>query len=160
MRIYTGSARYIRRRSKLYGRRGGYMLSKYVYGAAIIAGSLLALIGIYAKAQDTAQQTTTTVTTTTPTGEVTEKRVITTTAPAPKETIITPTGYAYCFIVKAGWYLDTWVAEHSVCQYPNSPEGIAWVEGYWSCNKYDLTSSRCINWEWKSAHWEKTFSAY
>lgn len=89
-----------------------------------------------------------------------EKRTIVTTVPAPKESVVIPVGYANCFTIKAGWYLDTWVAEHNVCQYSNSPEGVAWVEGYWACNKYDLVTGTCTNWEWKGGHWEKTLTIY
>lgn len=130
-------------------------------------GLLLAITGVvsgiaYAQVDETepASTTTTVTTTSTPSGTVTERKTITTTAPAPKETIVTPAGYAYCFSVKAGWYINTWVAEHSVCQYPNSPEGVVWVEGYWECNQYDLTEGKCTSWDWKSAHWEKSFAVY
>lgn len=128
---------------------------------SIMGLTLLAANRIYAQVEVPGNTTTTVTTTATPSGTVTEKRtVITTSAPAPKEVITTPVGYAYCFVVKAGWYLDTWVAEHNVCQYPNSPEGVAWVEGYWVCNKYDLASGKCTSWDWKTAHWENTLSAY
>jgi hypothetical protein len=91
---------------------------------------------------------------------VVEKRVIVTTVPAPKETIVIPEGFINCFSVTAGWYQGTWVAQHNVCQYPNTPNGVAWVEGYWACTKYDISQGQCTNWEWKSAHWEKTLVVY
>lgn len=84
---------------------------------------------------------------------------IVTTAPAPKETIVIPSGYQNCFTVKAGWYQNVWIAEHQVCQYSSSStSGAAWVNGYWSCTKYN--SNQCINWEWVSGHWQKTLVVY
>lgn len=138
-----------------------FMLGAYL--RATLFGSLLLsslFIAINVNAQEPQNTTTTVTTTTSPTGTVTERRTIVTTAPAPKETIVTPTGYTYCFTVKAGWYLDVWVSEHSVCQYPNSPEGVLWVEGYWVCNQYDLNEGKCTSWDWKSAHWEKNVNVY
>jgi hypothetical protein len=112
----------------------------------------------FAQADDNA--TVTTTTTSNANGAVVEKRVIVTTVPAPKEVIVTPEGYANCFSVTAGWYQDIWVAEHRVCQYANMPNGVAWVEGYWACTKYDIPSGNCTNWDWKAAHWEKTLIVY
>lgn len=106
------------------------------------------------------QTTTTTTTTTSPNGTVVERRQITTTIPAPKEIIETPAGFASCFMVKSGWYQDVWVAEHNVCTYPNSPNGLIWIGGYWTCDKYNEAEGQCTNWNWKSAHWEKTVSVY
>lgn len=103
---------------------------------------------------------TSTSTSATGTAVVVERPMIVTTVPAPKEVIVTPAGYANCFTVKAGWYQDVWVADHNVCQYPNSPEGVVWVEGYWTCTKYDVAEGKCTNWDWKSAHWEKTLVVY
>lgn len=85
---------------------------------------------------------------------------IITTVPAPKETIVVPTGYSTCFTVKSGWYQNVWVAEHKVCQYSGSEAGVAWVDGYWSCTKYDNAQGICTNWDWKSGRWEKTFTVY
>lgn len=124
---------------------------RFFFKYSLLALSLVFCLHAYA------QETTAVVTTTTP---VVEKRVIVTAVPAPKETIITPTGYANCFTIKSGWYQDLWIAEHRVCQYPNSPSGVAWVEGYWTCTTYDITQGQCTNWEWKSAHWEKTLVVY
>ena len=106
------------------------------------------------------QQTVTTTTTTTPAGATVVKKEIVTTTPAPKEVIAPPSGYASCFIVKGGWYQDVWVAEHNVCSYSNSPSGLVWIEGYWTCDKYDATQGQCTNWNWKSGHWEKTVTVY
>ena len=91
---------------------------------------------------------------------VVEKQVIVTAVPAPKEVIVTPEGYVNCFTVKAGWYQDVWIAEHRVCQYANTPSGVAWIEGYWACTKYDSIQGQCTNWEWKGARWEKTLVVY
>ncbi len=91
---------------------------------------------------------------------VVERPVIVTAVPAPKETIVTPSGYISCFSVKAGWYQDVWVAEHRVCQYPNTANGVAWVEGYWACTKYSVDAGQCTNWEWKPARWEKALVVY
>lgn len=91
---------------------------------------------------------------------VVEKPVIVTAVPAPKEVIVTPTGYADCFTIKAGWYQNIWVAEHRVCQYPNSPSGVAWIEGYWMCTKYSTAEGQCTAWDWRASRWEKTLSVY
>lgn len=88
-----------------------------------------------------------------------ERHVIVTPAPAAKEVIVTPTGYADCFTVAAGWVRDNWVPEHKVCRYEKQAEGVAWIEGYWACNKA-TNSGTCTNWEWKPAHWEKTLEVY
>lgn len=125
---------------------------------SVLISFLLAFISIDVFAQS--EQTTTTTTTTSPSGTVVERREIVTTTPAPKETIAIPSGYVSCFKVKAGWYQDIWVADHSVCTYSNSPKGVVWVEGYWTCNKYDSMEGKCTNWDWKSAHWEKTVTVY
>lgn len=117
-------------------------------GLALFFTCLLASFGTQA------QETTTTRTV------VVERPVIVTTVPAPKETIVTPSGYVSCFTVKAGWYQDVWVADHQVCQYANSPEGVVWIEGYWACNKYNSADGQCTNWEWKAAHWEKQVVVY
>lgn len=96
----------------------------------------------------------------TTTQKVIERPVIVTAVPAPKENIATPAGFANCFTVAAGWYQNIWVAKHSVCQYANSTQGVAWIEGYWTCTKYDATQGHCITWEWKSPRWEKTLTVY
>lgn len=128
---------------------------------AIIASAMLAITSTAAVAQDQqVTQTDTTTTTTTPSGKVVEKRVIITTTPAPKEVLPMPTGYVSCFTVKAGWNQDIWVADHNVCTYSNSAQGVVWVEGYWTCDKYDLTQGNCTNWNWKAAHWEKSVTGY
>jgi len=105
------------------------------------------------------QQNVVTTTTTTPNGTVIRKQIVTTT-PAPKEVLPPPSGYVTCFQVKAAWYQDIWVADHNVCSYSNSPSGVVWVEGYWTCNKYDAGQGQCFNWDWKPAHWEKTITVY
>src|SRR5690348_14488814 len=68
----------------------------------------------------------------------TERHVIVTPVPAAKETIVTPQGYINCFTVDAGWFRDVWIPSHRVCQYENTGEGVAWVEGYWACTKYNV----------------------
>lgn len=112
-----------------------------------------------AQAQADQTQNVTTTTTTSPNGTVVRREIVTIT-PAPKETLPPPTGYVSCFKVKATWYQDVWVAEHNVCSYSNSPSGVVWVEGYWTCNKYDELQGQCNNWDWKPAHWEKTVTVY
>ena len=116
---------------------------------------LISLTSLFAYTNVLAQDTGTVTTQT-----VVERPVIVTAVPAPKETISTPLGYMNCFTVKAGWYKDVWVADHSVCQYANNPSGDVWIEGYWMCNKYDLTEAKCTNWEWKAARWEKALVVY
>jgi hypothetical protein len=128
---------------------------------SILISAMLACTSTAVLAQNQQNiQTDTTTTTTLPSGKVIEKRVITTTTPAPKEVLPMPSGYVTCFTVKAGWYQDVWTADHNVCAYSNSPLGVVWIEGYWMCNKYDLTEGKCTNWDWKAAHWEKSVTAY
>jgi hypothetical protein len=107
--------------------------------------------------------TPTTVTTTVPVGTTTSQavveHVIVTPAPAPKEVIVTPTGYVNCFKVEAGWNRGIWAAEHQVCQYDNVAEGVAWVEGYWVCDKFG-TDNVCTNWTWQAGHWLQKLSVY
>src|SRR5580704_3052832 len=119
-------------------------MSRFHIILSILISALFAFISTNALAQnEQTNQTDTTTTTTSPSGKVVQKRVIITTTPAPKETLPMPSGYVSCFTVKAGWYEDVWVADHSVCTYSNSANGLVWVEGYWSCNKYDLTVGNC-----------------
>lgn len=89
----------------------------------------------------------------------TTTRVIVTPVPEPKETVMIPEGYQYCFTVAAGWYQDTWIPQHQVCQYSQSTEGVVWVQGYWACNKYNANND-CTNWIWKSGRWVKSFEVY
>ncbi|MBA3661331.1 MAG: hypothetical protein H0W64_06365 [Gammaproteobacteria bacterium] len=96
----------------------------------------------------------------TTTQTVVDRPIIVTAVPAPKEVIDTPSGFINCFTIKEGWYQDVWLAEHRVCQYENSPSGVAWVEGYWACSKYNMDEKKCTTWDWKAARWEKTLSVY
>lgn len=94
------------------------------------------------------------------TTSVTTTRVIVTPAPQPKEVVVIPQGYQNCFTVAAGWYKDVWVPEHQVCQYASDQtQGVAWVNGYWSCNKYNANND-CTNWLWVAGHWVKTLEVY
>ena len=89
---------------------------------------------------------------------------IITPVPSAKEVISTPEGFVHCFTVEAGWYKKMWVPAHKICQYQNVPgqkityEGVAWVEGYWSCTDY--TGATCTKWEWRKGHWVKTLEVY
>jgi hypothetical protein len=137
------------------------MLRAHTFLSVTLA-SLILLIStnIYAQQAKTTE-TTTTTTTQTSNGPVTvEKRVITTTVPAPKEVIETPTGYVSCATIPAGWVDANWVTEHKVCKYENATEGVAWVDSYWSCTQYKIDTGECTNWLWVAAHWEKTYSIY
>lgn len=89
----------------------------------------------------------------------TVRQVIVTPAPEPKEVVVVPEGYTNCFTVAAGWYNNEWIPEHQVCQYANAAEGVAWVQGYWACNKYNENHD-CTNWLWKPGRWVKTFEVY
>lgn len=106
----------------------------------------------------------TTVTKTNPTTGQSTTTVISTPAPAPKETVAIPQGYSNCFMVSAGWDNNVWVPEHKVCQYNStdntSYQGVAWVDGHWNCTAYDTTAGACTNWDWVTGHWVKTFSVY
>lgn len=135
-------------------------MSRFHIILSVLISMFFAFISIDALAQDNQTQTSTVTTTTSPSGNVVERRVIVTTTPAPKEVLPMPSGYVSCFTVKAGWYQDVWVADHNVCTYSNSPNGMVWIEGYWTCNKYDITEGKCTNWDWKSAHWEKSITVY
>lgn len=107
--------------------------------------------------------TTTTSMQTQPDGSVTKvvetRRTVVTPVPTAKEVVATPEGFVQCFTVAAGWFNDLWVPAHRVCQYSNSAQGVAWVEGYWGCNKA-TAEGVCTNWEWKPGHWQKTFEVY
>lgn len=120
----------------------------------IVSGSLYA--------QD-AQTTETTTTTTSDTGNgpvTVQRHVITTTVPAAKETYVTPTGYVSCITVPAAWVGDTWIPSHKACTYQNSTQGLAWVDGYWSCAASVADTGECTNWVWVAAHWVKTSLYY
>lgn len=106
-----------------------------------------------------------TTTTTTPnaaggTTTVVERHVITTEAPQPKIVVPAPVNFVNCFSVNAGWFNNIWIDKHQVCQYSNSSEGVAWVQGYWQCSKYKSDEGVCTSWDWKDAHWVKTYQVY
>jgi len=112
------------------------------------------------------QEATTTTTTTTQLPEggtvtkvVETRNTIVTPVPAPKEVIATPQGYVACYDIAAGWFNDTWVPLHRVCQYSNTTQGVVWIDSYWGCNKA-TTSGVCTNWEWRPGHWQKTLAIY
>lgn len=90
----------------------------------------------------------------------TVRKTIVTTAPSPKVVVTIPPDYANCFTVNAGWFGDLWVAEHQVCQYPNSSNGLAWIDGYWQCSKYTLDMGVCTSWDWVPAHWVTKYQVY
>ena len=129
---------------------------------SVLMGSLLLTLALPALAAEGETETTTTTSTTqTANGPVTvEKKVIVTHVPAAKEVIETPTGFISCTTIDAAWVNDNWVPEHRVCKYDNSPKGVSWVDGYWSCVQYKADSGDCTNWKWVAAHWEKTYSGY
>lgn len=140
---------------------GGYVMTRVYAFISLFIASLLLIVSTNLYAQDQKTTETTTTTTETPTGSVTvEKHTITTTVPAAKEVIETPSGYASCASVPAAWVGDKWVPEHRVCKYENSSQGVAWVDGYWTCTQYKVETGECTNWNWVSAHWEKTYSIY
>ncbi|MBA3662193.1 MAG: hypothetical protein H0W64_10715 [Gammaproteobacteria bacterium] len=90
---------------------------------------------------------------------VPEKRIITLAPPA-KEIVEAPSGFMHCFTVKEGWNQTLWVPEHRVCQYENSSQGVAWIQGYWNCSQHRIDSNECTGWEWKPPHWEPTFAVF
>jgi hypothetical protein len=119
---------------------------------------------INAQAQDKETTSITTTTTQTPQGDTVVKEVqkttrIVTPVPTAKEIIKAPEGYVSCFTVEAGWFNNLWVPAHQVCQYEKASQGVAWIEGYWGCNKA-TTEGVCTNWEWKPGRWEKNLVVY
>lgn len=120
------------------------------------------LFSSYLYAQDEqVTETTTTTTKQTASGPVTvEKRTIVTTTPEPKEVIETPSGFVSCENLSAGWYNDVWVAGRRVCKYANSPLGLDYVQGYWTCSQYTIETGECNSWNWVSPHWEKAYTGY
>lgn len=129
----------------------------------------IALISVFAfvfsmdvKAQDSSTTTEVTTTTAPITTSVspTERHVIITEVPAPKVVTTAPVNYINCFKVEAGWHGEVWVPEHRICQYENSPEGEAWVEGYWTCTQFKVDTGDCTAWDWKDAHWVKVLDVY
>ena len=133
--------------------------------SVFLSGLLFLFVCVNVQAQDKETTTTTTTTEITPeNGAVTKviettRRTIVTPVPVAKEVITIPQGFVSCFNVEAGWFNDTWVPSHRVCQYTNSGEGVVWIEGYWGCNQA-TAEGVCTNWEWKAAHWEKTLIVY
>ena len=84
---------------------------------------------------------------------------IITEVPLPKETVMIPEGYAHCFTVEAGWYQNTWIPRHQICQYEKITQGVAWIEGYWRCTKFTAIGV-CETWDWIKGHWQKTLAVY
>jgi hypothetical protein len=111
-------------------------------------------VNTLAQTTEEVTQTTSTIVTA-PAGE---RRMIVTDVPAPKVVTTAPVNYVNCFRVEAGWRGDVWVPSRQICQYSNTPEGVAWVEGYWMCVKYN--SENCTSWDWKDAHWVKVLDVY
>lgn len=141
---------------------GSENMSRFYLGISVVCFALLSLfVSINARADENV--TTTTSVQTQPNGTVEKvvetRRTVTTPVPAAKEVVATPQGYVQCFTVEAGWFNDIWVPSHRVCQYANTAQGVAWIEGYWGCNKA-TSDGVCTNWEWKPGHWEKTFVVY
>jgi len=105
----------------------------------LIIASVIALFTLNVYAQDT---TTTTVVPATTT--VVERGVITT--PAPK---------AVCKTVPAHWEGDMWADTHSECSYTNRPEGVVWVDSYWSCSQASADGT-CTTWTLVPGRWLTT----
>lgn len=124
----------------------------------LMMSALLALMSRLGLAEE--DQIKTSITTTTPSGAVVERREILTPSPPLKVLIPIPPGSVSCFTVKAGWNQRVWATAHDVCIYSNSPKGTMWVFGYWVCDKYVLLEEKCLNWNWKAAHWEKSAMVY
>jgi hypothetical protein len=143
----------------------GIDMKRFYFGLSVIVSSLLSLfIGMNVHAaQEEVTATTTTTTQSPDDGTVTKvvetRRAVVTPVPVAKEVIATPQGFVSCATVEAGWYNDLWVPSHKVCAYNNTAEGVAWVEGYWGCNKA-TPEGVCTNWEWKAGHWQKTMINY
>lgn len=74
--------------------------------------------------------------------------------PEPIEVIVAPAGTINCFKIKEGWFRGKWVTEHRICQYQNDKRGMAWVEGHWTCYKYD-NGGACMTWKMWSSGWDK-----
>lgn len=81
----------------------------------------------------------------------------TTAAPSPQQVIVTPAPQsASCKTVSAHWKGNTWIAEQTVCKYTNRTEGVAWVNDYWTCSDYDLTTGNCKTWTYQPGYWVQT----
>ena len=91
--------------------------------------------------------------------DTTVTRVIVTPAPEPKEVVVEPTGYVNCYDVGAGWVNGQWVGARRICEYSNSTQGVAWIQGYWQCSEVNQNND-CTAWDWKAGHWEKTLKFY
>lgn len=95
----------------------------------------------------------------TTTKTVETRHTVITTVPVADEVIAAPQGYITCTVIDAGWYNNAWIPAHKVCKYENSSEGVAWIEGYWKCNKATAAGA-CVIWEWQAGRWEKTYTTY
>src|SRR5207248_1014199 len=131
----------------------------------LVSSSLFLIFTLFTMQAQAVEEIVVPSTTPTPSpAQVKGQPMIITPVPSAKEMIATPDGFVNCFTVEAGWYKNAWVPEHRVCQYQNVPgqsvtyEGVAWVEGYWSCTGY--MGATCTKWEWKSGHWVKTLEVY
>ncbi len=153
-------------------------MSRFHMSLAIVVSvflSIFACINVQAQDQTTSSSTINaqgnqenTVTTTkvrtsadgsTSTKTIETRHTVITSVPAADETISTPTGFISCVQIEAGWHDQVWIPAHKVCKYENSTQGVAWIEGYWRCNKA-TESGVCVIWEWISGRWTKTFSNY
>ena len=84
---------------------------------------------------------------------------VVTTVPTPNSTTPSPEGFVSCNTIASGWHDNYWVPTHKVCKYENASQGVAWIEGYWRCDKATSTGS-CVMWEWRDERWVKEFSSY
>jgi hypothetical protein len=74
-------------------------------------------------------------------------------APAAREVFYPPVGYERCYYTGAAIVDGIWYPAHRICEYPNSPNGIAYVSGYWGCVSFGPGRSSCSRWSWYGPHW-------
>jgi hypothetical protein len=72
-------------------------------------------------------------------------------APPVPENVPPPYGDEGCYMVPGGYYNNLWINPHRVCEYPDAPDGGAWISGYWQCTNYNY--DRCRHWGWVPSHW-------
>jgi len=70
-------------------------------------------------------------------------------------TITTPAPVATCTNVASHWEGKIWVEAHNVCKYENRPEGVAWINDYWSCTEASA-DGKCTTWALVPGHWVTT----
>ncbi len=72
-----------------------------------------------------------------------------------KYVVVSPAPKATCTTISAHWEGNVWIDKQEICKYEGRPEGITWVNSYWSCTT-STADGNCTNWTLVPGYWKKT----